>query len=87
MAALSIVLVVALTVAAFILFRPQEDQSFANFRHRMVRLVARSYPRMDLETSDQAQIRKYLMARRAPDGLVPTRLQQAPATGCAAGRG
>ncbi len=77
-----------LLLAAVILplLRSREDKSFANFRSRMVRTVAREglYPRMDLETNDLAQIRQYLADHQAPgDYVLPGGLQKTTGTGCA----
>jgi hypothetical protein len=76
-----------LLVLAFItlpLLRGHEDKSFANFRTRMLRLVARQYPRMDLETDNQEQIRQYLAAHQAQsDYQLPDSLRKTPSTGCA----
>jgi len=77
-----------LLLAAVILPLPRsrEDKSFANFRSRMVRTVAREglYPRMDLETNDLAQIRQYLAQHQGHgDYVLPGGLQNITGTGCA----
>jgi len=65
-------------------FRSAEENSYANFSSRMLRLVTRQYPPMDLETSDLTQIRQYLQAHQAPgDYVLPQRLEKTASTGCA----
>ena len=69
---------------ALFLWGPREDRSFANFRSRMVRTVARQYPRMDLETSDLGKIRQYLVQHQAHgDYQLPPQLGKTAGTGCA----
>jgi hypothetical protein len=64
--------------------QPHEDYSWSNFRNRMVSMVLREYPKMDLETSDLAQVREFLSQKRAPGNYVlPKKLEKASATGCA----
>lgn len=80
----SILAVIALSAVLLSILRPHPEKSFANFRSRMVGIVARAYPKMDLETNDLNQIRAYLTTRQAPsDYSLPTRLQQTTSTGCA----
>jgi len=76
-------LLLAAGIALFLLGR-REDQSFANFQSRMVRTVARQYPRMDLETSDLGKIRQYLVEHQAHgDYQLPRQLEKTAGTGCA----
>jgi len=65
--------------------KSRQDKTFANFQSRMVRIVARSYPKMDLESSDASQIRETLARRGAySDFVLPQGLTKASYTGCAA---
>ena len=68
---------------AGILFWPDETQRLAGFQNRMVGSVVRSYPRMDLETSNLNQIRQYFSEHRGlADYVLPAALNQTPGTGC-----
>jgi hypothetical protein len=78
------VLVLLLVGITFSLLRPHEDKTFANFHTRMVRIAARQYPAMDLETHDAGKIRRYLADKRAHgDFAVPESLAKTTSTGCA----
>ena len=69
---------------ALSIFRAREDKTFANFQTRMIRTVAREYPKMDLETNDQERIRQYLAQNQAlADYALPGGLQKTTSTGCA----
>ena len=84
LAMLSVFSALLLIGILFAFLRPREDKSFANFRNRMVRTVARQYPKMDLETSDVTQIRSYLSQHQALGNYeLPAALQQTVPTGCA----
>jgi len=68
------------------LLRSHEDKSFANFQSRMVKTVARQglYPKMDLETNNLAEIRKFLAQHQGHgDYVLPNGLQKTTTTGCA----
>jgi hypothetical protein len=65
-------------------FRPHEDYSWSNFRNRMAGTVLRQYPKMDLETSDLAQVRQFLRQKQAHgDYVLPKGLEKTSPTGCA----
>jgi hypothetical protein len=82
-AAAIICLLLVAGIALSLLSR-REDRSFTNFQSRMVRTVARLYPKMDLETSDLGKIRQYLAAHQAPgDYQLPAQLEKTSGTGCA----
>jgi len=82
--ALSVVIMFLLAGVSFSLLHRPEDRTFANFQSRMVRTVARQYPKMDLETSDLGKIRRYLAQHQAPgDYVLPPRLENTTSTGCA----
>jgi len=69
---------------ALSLLGPREDQTFANFQSRMVRTIARAYPKMDLATSDLGKIRQYLVQHQAHgDYQLPPQLEKTAGTGCA----
>ena len=61
---------------------PAEDKSFSGFRTRMVGIVLRSYPKMDLETNDLGQIQKYLAQQGRGDYVLPAALNKTAGTGC-----
>lgn len=77
------VLLIALTSLWFNLPSHQSQSvTFAAYRNRMVREVVKSY-RMDLETSDAAQIRTYLEQQQSPaDYVLPKNLEQTQTVGC-----
>ena len=78
--------VAALVVVLFLLLypRPGEDKTFNGFRNRMAaKAPPRAYPKMDLETNDLAEIRRFLAAQGRGDIAVPKALEKATATGCA----
>jgi len=85
------VLAAAVAIALFVLIgvmnhhpQPPEDKGFSDFRHQMAATVLRSYPKMDLETADLAQIRQFLVRTQAHgDYILPKGLQAATPTGCA----
>ena len=84
LAALALVFMILMAGVAFSLLGRHEDKGFANFRSRMVRTVARQYPRMDLETTDLGRIRQYLAQHQAHgDYALPARLEKTAGTGCA----
>ena len=56
---------VALFVSALLMGRSSEDKTFTGFRSRMVDFAQRTY-RMDIETNDPVQIRKFLNASGGP---------------------
>ncbi len=63
---------------------PQPDKSFAAYRARMIQSLARSYPRMDLQTTSLAQIREFLVKSNAlADYVLPEPLEKLPGDGCA----
>jgi len=77
-AATVLILVVAAVAARF---TPPSDNTFANYRDRMARLVQRSYP-MKITITDQAEIREYLRTNAGPyDFTLPRTLEQMPAKG------
>ena len=62
---------------------PPTDDTFSNYRQRMVSAALRGYS-MDLESSNPAQIRAYLARQKAADNYeLPAGLQKAAAAGCA----
>lgn len=63
--------------------RSRANDTFSNFRGRMAGTVLRQYPKMDLVTDDQKQIRQYLASKGAGDYVLPQGLARAAATGCA----
>jgi hypothetical protein len=64
--------------------RSREDTSYANFRSRMVKIAARAYPKMDLESSDPKEIRSTLAQKGGPaDYVLPEQLEKTHLTGCA----
>ena len=73
---------IALLCAVVAVWRkPSSEDSFQTFRSRVVRNVLRSYS-MDIQTSDMAQIRRFLATNNAPaDFVLPQRLGQLPAQG------
>jgi hypothetical protein len=63
--------------------RPPSDDTFSNYRSRMVSAALRGYS-MDLETNDAAKIRAYLAQQGAAENYeLPAGLQKAAAAGCA----
>jgi len=58
------------------------DNRFDLFRNRMASDVQRSYPRMDLETSSQKEIRTYLEKSGHGNYMLPTSLEKVASTGC-----
>jgi len=86
LSAVCAVCILLMAVVILPLVRSHEDKSFANFHSRMVSSVARQglYPKMDLETNDLAEIRKFLAKHQAPgDYVLPSGLQKTTGTGCA----
>src|SRR5204863_8075047 len=86
LSAVCAVCILLLAAVVLPLLRSHEDNSFANFQSRMVKTVARQglYPKMDLETNDLAEIRKFLAQHQAPgDYVLPRALQNTTGTGCA----
>ncbi len=85
--------IMALTVMALALIlgavlfdflRPREDKTFTNFQNRMLRMAARLYPKMDLETDDPRQIRNFLSQHQAhANYILPAALDRTAPTGCA----
>jgi hypothetical protein len=84
------VLVVA-AVAALVLVTPLlvshfplqgENKNFSGFQNRMVGIVLRSYPKMDLDTNDLGQIHAFLSQRGRGDYVLPPTLDKAAGTGC-----
>jgi hypothetical protein len=74
-------LVLSLALAALWFPRPAEDLSFAGFRSRMTGFAMREY-RMDIETNNPAQIRRFLSESGAPAKFeLPPGLRQAPVLG------
>ncbi|HVU08171.1 MAG TPA: hypothetical protein VHG89_06485 [Verrucomicrobiae bacterium] len=77
--------VMAILIGLFIFFRqqPPSDDTFANYRSRMVSTALRGYS-MDFESADLKQIRDYLAQQKAPaDYDLPAGLQKIAASGCA----
>jgi len=69
--------------AAFVGQRPPSDDTFSNYRSRMVSAALRDYS-MDLETNDAGRIRAYLAQQSATDNYeLPAGLQNAAEAGCA----
>lgn len=82
-AALAFATLLLLAGAASLLIRPGLDNSFANFRLRMAGSVVRSYPKMDLLTTNLTEIRTYLAANRGlADYVLPAPLEATAGTGC-----
>ncbi|HZM03350.1 MAG TPA: hypothetical protein VFC44_10015 [Candidatus Saccharimonadales bacterium] len=80
--ALAVCVLIGLTTALF-WPRPPNDDTFANYRNRMVSTALRGYS-MNFESPDLAQIRAYLAQRKAAENYdLPARLQKITATGCA----
>ena len=78
--------IVVLAAILLPLLRSRDDKSFANFESRMVKTVARQglYPKMDLETNNLEEIRKFLAQHQAHgDYVLPNGLQKTTTTGCA----
>ena len=69
LAAASLALLVS--VLTWWLRQPEEDESFAGFRSRMVGFASRQYS-MDILTTDPKQIREYLARQGAPADYVLT---------------
>ena len=71
-----------LALAAF-WFGPRQEDSFANYRERMVSTALRNY-NMQMVTADLGQVRQYL-SQNGPHGdyAMPAALEQLPAEGCA----
>ncbi|HUD48954.1 MAG TPA: hypothetical protein VMR33_19130 [Candidatus Baltobacteraceae bacterium] len=62
---------------------PPNDDTFSNYRQRMISGALRGYS-MDFESSNAKQIRAYLAQQKtAEDYVLPAGLQKATATGCA----
>jgi hypothetical protein len=81
MAAMAAALVVLLGLTAAGWWRPGAEDRFAHLRTRMVRTASRQY-RMDIETSDMAQVCRHLAERGAPaDYEVPAGLGRLKLTG------
>ena len=63
--------------------RPPEENSFGNFRNRMVRTALRSY-RMDMMTNDLVQLRGYLQQNHGiADYVLTPALEKLSTVGCA----
>jgi hypothetical protein len=78
LAATILVLAIAALAAHF---TTPPDNTFADYRSRMARLVQRSYP-MKITAGDQAEIREYLRTNAGPyDFTLPRALEQMPAKG------
>jgi hypothetical protein len=83
LAAASVVIILTGWWATAFLQHPPNDDTFANYRGRMVSAALRGYS-MDFESSDTAQIRDYLARQKTvEDYQLPAGLQKATATGCA----
>ena len=84
--ALAVTAVAAVVLLAPVLisqFRPEgENKNFSGFQIRMASMVLRAYPRMDLETSDLAQIHQYLSQHGRGEYVLPHTLDEAAGTGC-----
>ena len=80
--ALSAAAAIAVILAIVAVWRwPSSEGSFQTFRSRMVSTVLRQY-RMDIETTNMAEIRQFLATNGAPaDYVLPQNLNQLPATG------
>ncbi len=82
-AALAFAGVVVLAGVATLLVRPRVDDSFANFQLRLAGSAVRSYPKMDLLTTNLTEIQTYLAANHGlADYALPTPLASTPGTGC-----
>jgi hypothetical protein len=82
-AAAAAVLVLLVTIVTTL--SPQdgrENKTLSVFRTRMVSTAVRSYPEMDLYTSDLARIRDYLTKHGNGDYLLPAPLNKTASTGC-----
>lgn len=78
------VFILLLAGLSFWFLRPHEDKTFANFSSRMVGIVARQYPAMDLETNDMGRIRQYLAQTNGHGSFIlPGPLSRTTSTGCA----
>jgi hypothetical protein len=78
-----IVVALLLLMLIWTLNTPKPKDPFINYRDRMVRLVYRAYP-MQINFSDQAQIRDYFRTNAGPvDYSLPRNLEKLPAKGCA----
>jgi hypothetical protein len=83
LAAASISVILVVWRAAVLWQQPPSDDTFANYRSRMVKTALRGYS-MDFESSSPDQIRNYLAAQKVAEHYeVPAVLQKAAATGCA----
>ena len=81
-AALVVCVLIGLTTAVFWPRLPNDD-TFANYRNRMVSAALRGYS-MNFESSDLAQIRAYLAQRKAAENYdLSAPLQKLTAAGCA----
>lgn len=81
--ALAAFLLLVLVGLGFFYLRPNPENGFLAFRHRMAGNVLRVYPRMDLETNDLAQIREYLATHQGHgDYVLPHGLSKTAGTGC-----
>ncbi len=83
LAAASVIVALTGWWAAILWQSPPADDTFSNYRTRMVSAALRGYS-MDFESSDSAQIRDYLSQHQATENYeLPAVLQKATATGCA----
>lgn len=77
-------IVILLGILAVPVLQNRQQKSFANFRARMVRTVARQYPKMDLETNDLAAIERFVAERQGQASYqLPESLRKTRTTGCA----
>jgi hypothetical protein len=72
-----------LCVLASLWLSPAKTPSFSLFQSRMARMVLRQYPRMELQTTDLAQIHQHLNDKGLGDYVLPDRLARSQGTGCA----
>lgn len=81
-AVLSAAAVIALLLLIMAVWRkPSAENSFQTFRSRMVQTVLRQY-RMDITTTNMAQIRQFLATNNAPaDYVLPQNTAKLPAMG------
>ena len=80
-AAVAIALLVGSVLKVYI--QPREDKTFTGLFQRMTREVW-PYPKMDLETKDLNEIRRYLATKGQGDISLPKSLENKATTGCAA---
>jgi hypothetical protein len=63
--------------------QPHEDKTIVGLRHRVSHVVARSYPEMDLVTSNLGEVRGYLATKGQENISLPGPLEKTATTGCA----